>query len=65
MPQFAIHKNKNPQTKSIFPLLLDIQPNLLEDLPTRAVIPLTQSSSVAQKPFAPLHGTIVEAGHER
>jgi toxin CcdB len=54
VPQFSIYRNRNPQTKSVFPLLLDIQSDLLEDLPTRAVIPLTQSSGVALKPLSRL-----------
>ena len=54
MPQFTIFRNKNPQTKSVFPLLLDIQSDLLEDLPTRAVIPLTQSGGIIQKPLTRL-----------
>jgi toxin CcdB len=52
--QFTIHRNRNPQSKAIFPLLLDVQSDLLEDLPTRTVIPLTQSASLAQKPLSRL-----------
>ena len=54
MPQFSVHRNGNAQTKSVFPLLLDIQSDLLEDLPTRTVIPLTQSISVTHKPLSRL-----------
>ena len=54
MPQFSTHRNRNAQTKSLFPLLLDIQSDLLEDLPTRAVIPLTQSSGATLKPLSRL-----------
>ncbi len=54
MPQFSIYRNRNAQTKSVFPLLLDIQSDLLDDLPTRAVIPLTQSSGVTHKPLSRL-----------
>lgn len=52
--QFSIHRNKNPQSKAVFPLLLDVQSDLLEDLPTRTVIPLTQSASLIQKPLSRL-----------
>ena len=40
MPQFAVHKNTNPHTKSSVPYLLNIQSDLIEDLATRAVVPL-------------------------
>lgn len=48
MPQFTIYRNKNPQTKATFPLLLDVQSELLADLSTRTVIPLTQSSELTK-----------------
>lgn len=51
MPQFAVYRNRNPQTKATFPLLLDVQSDLLEDLPTRTVIPLTQSSAATKNPL--------------
>jgi toxin CcdB len=54
LPQFTVYRNKNPQSKATFPLLLDVQSELLEDLPTRAVIPLTQSIGVMQKPLSRL-----------
>lgn len=54
MPQLTIYRNKNPQSKTVFPLLLDVQSDLLEDLPTRTVIPLTQSATVTQKPLSRL-----------
>ena len=41
MAQFAAYRNQHAQTKVRFPLLLDIQANFLENLATRAVIPLT------------------------
>ncbi len=40
MPQFAVHRNPNPATRTSIPLLLDVQNDLLEDLGTRVVIPL-------------------------
>jgi toxin CcdB len=45
MSQFAIYKNRNPASGSRFPLLLDIQSDLLEPLATRVVVPLTPASS--------------------
>jgi toxin CcdB len=40
MPQFALYRNRNPASRARFPLLLDIQSDLLEPLATRVVIPL-------------------------
>ena len=39
MAQFAVDKNRNAATKGRFPLLLDVQSDLLEPLATRAVEP--------------------------
>jgi toxin CcdB len=40
MAQFMAYRNKNPQTRSAVPLLLDVQNDLLDDLETRVVVPL-------------------------
>jgi toxin CcdB len=40
MAQYTIYQNKNSQNKKEFPLLLDIQTNLLDSLQTTVVIPL-------------------------
>jgi len=34
MPQFALYRNKNAATRERFPLLLDIQSDLLDPLAT-------------------------------
>jgi toxin CcdB len=50
MPQFSVHRNQHAPTRARFPLLVDIQTNLLEELATRVVIPLTpQAASKSQK----------------
>ncbi len=49
MPQFAVHRNLNSATKARFPLLLDVQTDLLEDLGTRVVIPLTPASVATKR----------------
>jgi toxin CcdB len=54
VPQFKLYRNRNPQTKATFPLLLDVQSDLLEDLPTRMVIPLTQSAALTKSPLSRL-----------
>lgn len=54
MPLFTIYRNRNPQSKALFPLLLEVQSDLLQDLPTRTVIPLTQSPHLTQRPLSRL-----------
>jgi len=54
MARFTVYRNKNPRTKSAFPLLVDIQSDLLEDLQTRVVIPLTKTTALAKKPLTHL-----------
>lgn len=49
MPQFAVHRNRNAATKARFPLLLDVQADLLEEFGTRVVIPLTPASVVTRR----------------
>jgi toxin CcdB len=54
MAQFAVYKNKNPRSKATYPLLVDAQANLLEDLQTRLVIPLTKTSALTKRPIVGL-----------
>jgi toxin CcdB len=51
MAQFTVYKNKNPRTKATYPLLVDVQADLLDDLKTRVVIPLTRVPALARKPI--------------
>jgi toxin CcdB len=44
MAQFDVYENMNHDTREIFPYLLDIQADVLNDLPTRVVVPLALSS---------------------
>jgi toxin CcdB len=62
MTQFTVYKNKNPRTKSVFPLLLDVQSSLLSDLHSRVVVPLTKSPSALRKPMHRLTPIIKVAG---
>jgi toxin CcdB len=54
MPQFTVYRNKNPQTLSAVPFLLDVQNDLLSDLETRVVIPLRPVSAIKDKPLRSL-----------
>ena len=49
MPQFRVHRNMNPQTKSAYPLLLDVQSDLIAELNTRVVVPLCPASVMKGK----------------
>lgn len=51
MGQFSVYKNKNPQTRSAIPFLLDVQSDLLSDLETRVVVPLCPASAMKGKPL--------------
>ena len=51
MPQFAVYLNKNLRSRSVFPLLVDVQGELLRDLETRVVIPLIKSAAFTSFPL--------------
>lgn len=50
MAQFTVYRNKNARTKTTFPLLVDVQSNILEELQTRVVIPLSKATALTRKP---------------
>jgi toxin CcdB len=54
MAQFTVYRNKNQRTKTTFPLLVAVQSDLLEDLQTRVVIPLSKAAALAKKPVSHL-----------
>jgi toxin CcdB len=54
MPQFSVYRNKSARTKATFPLLVDVQSDLLEDLQTRVVIPLSKIASLNKRPLTQL-----------
>ena len=62
MAQFSVYRNKNPRTKTAFPLLLDVQSDLLEPLNTRVVIPLTKAAGLTRKPVSHLMPEIIFNG---
>ena len=64
MPQFDVYRNKNPISRALYPLLVDIQANLLTDLQTRVVVPLTQSRPLVKRPLSILTPIIQVAGDD-
>jgi|SRR5690606_3053541 len=62
MPQFTVYKNKNPASRGAYPFLLDIQSDLLGDLQTRVVVPLTKITTLSKKPVRNLMPTLTIDG---
>ncbi len=54
MAQFTVYRNKSARTKATFPFLVDVQSDLLEDLQTRVVIPLSKAGALTKKPVSHL-----------
>jgi toxin CcdB len=52
--QFTVYRNKDPVSRASFPLLLDVQSDLLGELQTRVVIPLGKANNPVRKPIARL-----------
>jgi toxin CcdB len=58
MAQFAVYLNKNLRSRWVFPLLVDVQTELLRDLETRVVIPLAKRTAFASFPLGILMPTV-------
>jgi len=54
MAQFEVYENNDPDTQELYPYLLDVQADLLGELPTRIVVPLVKASAI-HKPIPVLH----------
>jgi toxin CcdB len=52
--QFTVYKNKNARSRPVFPLLVDVQSDLLDQLQTRVVIPLSRVAALAKSPVSQL-----------
>ena len=58
MPQFDVYKNPNPQTKARFPLLLEVQSDLLSGLKSCVIIPLADATRGAEGSIEKLMPTV-------
>jgi toxin CcdB len=58
MPQFAVYLNRNLRSRSVFPMLVDVQAELLRDLETRVVIPLVKRAAFTSFPLGLLMPTV-------
>jgi toxin CcdB len=64
VPQFAVYKNRNEATRRRFPLLLDVQSDLLQPLNTRVVVPLSPVATAAARAMQGLTPSLGVAGKE-
>jgi toxin CcdB len=64
MPQFAVYLNKNLASHQRFPLLVDVQSELLEELETRVVIPIASASGFNDFPLRDVMPTLKLDGKE-
>jgi toxin CcdB len=64
MPQFAVYKNRNEATRGRFPLLLDVQSDLLQPLNTRVVVPLSPVATARVRAMEALTPKLPVAGKE-
>lgn len=62
MAQFTAYENLNPASRDQFPLLLDIQANLLDELRTVLIVPLCPSETVARFAISRLNPVLKIAG---
>ncbi|MGN6454119.1 MAG: CcdB family protein [Steroidobacteraceae bacterium] len=51
MTRFAVYQNRNLRSSVSFPLLVDVQSEVLQDLETRVVIPLARAASFTDFPL--------------
>ena len=58
MTQFTVYRNKNPRSRTTFPFLVNVQSDLLDELQTRVVIPLTRAAALTRKPVGHLMPTV-------
>jgi toxin CcdB len=58
MPQFAVYLNKNLRSSAFFPMLVDVQSELLEDLESRVVVPLARATAFTGFPLRLVMPTI-------
>jgi toxin CcdB len=63
VPQFAVYRNRDRRTRKAYPWLVDVQTDLLKELDTRVVVPLTSAPSLMEFPLMNLMPTIIFEGN--
>jgi toxin CcdB len=64
MSQFAVYKNRNDASRTRFPLLLDVQSDLLEPLNTRVIAPLSPAALAKSRVMAKLTPSLLIGNKE-
>ena len=64
MSQFSVYRNPNADTREAFPLLLDVQSDLIAGLGTRVVVPLCPVSVMKGKLIETLTPVVEVAGKQ-
>ena len=62
MGQFSVYRNESPRTNEVYPLLVDVQAELLQGLKTHTVVPLAKSDELTDFPLMYLTPNITFAG---
>ncbi|MDR3393660.1 MAG: CcdB family protein [Parasulfuritortus sp.] len=55
MAQFDIHTNPDPGSAKVIPYVIEVQSDLLDELPTVVVLPLADPSTIEQLPILRLN----------
>lgn len=64
MAQFSVYQNKNKATQAAYPLLLNIQNDLLGTLQTCVVVPLTPVKAMSHQPMSKLTPVLQVQGQD-
>lgn len=64
MAQFSVYINKNKATQTQYPLLLNIQNDLLISMQTCVVVPLTNVETMAHRPMSKLTPVLTVQGQD-
>jgi toxin CcdB len=62
MAQFCVYRNPNPESNDRFPLMLDVQSDLIDPLHTRVVVPLGSFSAAKGRQISTLMPTFEISG---
>jgi toxin CcdB len=62
MPQFAVYRNQHRRNRRAFPFVVDVQTDLLKELDTCVVIPLTSAPALIEFPLMQVMPTITFEG---
>ena len=55
MTQYHAHRNKDAASQKAYPLVLEVQSRLLQDMATRVVLPMRKLASYGAKPISRLN----------